>query len=230
MLPGTSGVRGGVWALVVSLSGLGRAGLAGLGRAGLAGLGGRVGVVRLGGGFEGPLVDDIIRDDNKNSTQLTKKLLGDLLPDGRKLLLGKVCWQLLDRLDVVERLHATIGRRSRRSQLENRSRVVGDDLNTTPWVRSQVTLAKNLQDGDANTRGRGDQVADGNMLESIWTFVSKPEEERTKRVPDLARIRKRSHENVIASLRILAAAGLVHDDHDWSLLPQEHSEHTTNIT
>ena len=56
------------------------------------------------------------------------------------------------------------------------------------------------------------------MLERVRALIAPPDEERAELVPDLTRVLKRLHLNVIASLGVFLAAGLVHHDDDRALL------------
>ena len=56
------------------------------------------------------------------------------------------------------------------------------------------------------------------MLERVRALIAPTDEERAELVPDLTRVLKRLHLNVIASLGVFLAAGLVHHDDDRALL------------
>ena len=64
--------------------------------------------VLAGPDLERPALDDIVRDNHKEGTKLTKQLLADLLPDDRVLLGGEVGWQTLDGLNEVIGLNTAI--------------------------------------------------------------------------------------------------------------------------
>ena len=67
------------------------------------------------------------------------------------------------------------------------------------------------------------------MLERVRALIAPTDKERAELGPDLARVLKRLHLNVIASLGVFQAAGLAHHDDDRALLSKEYGENTLNI-
>ena len=163
----------------------------------------------------------VIVETNEERTELTFLLVANLGQDEVEIRLAEVSWELLDGLDVGVGRNLTTAGVLGWGDSEKGTGVIADDLDHGALVRVTVTLANHLKDSDANPGALGNQVANGDGLETIRTFVTSVAIEGTKLGPDLLGQRSRMKLDIVTHRGIGSGPGGVGDEVDGDVATHE---------
>ena len=137
--------------------------------------------------------------------------------------------QSLHSIHIGVDLNTTIGSVGWWVDLEQRAWVKADHLGLAARVRGPVPSCEKLQNVDAGLGLGRDPILDVEGLESVGTLVDASEEEGSKGLPNLARVRDLTKLDIIGDLSIFATGGSVLHHDDVELLAHKDHEHSLNV-
>ena len=150
----------------------------------VAGVGCGVSRASLGGGLglEMLLGQHVVGDANEERPQLSLLLKANLGEDELEVVLGEVRRKLADGLD--EEVAPGASPSCCWSDAKNWARIVVDHLSARPLVGVSVPPGNDLKDGNPDSGGLSDQIADGVGLEKRRSLIAAVDVELAELDPD----------------------------------------------